>query len=140
MKRLQRDLESVIKNLKALTQKTQKMSKELAKLDKAMAKPKAKRRPAKKAARKKVARKKVARKKAARKKAPARKKVAVRKRKKITATDTILNIIKLSKKGVNTATLKKKTRYNDAKVRSIVFRLKKAGKIKAPSKGLYVKA
>jgi adenylate kinase len=137
MKRLQRDLESVIKNLKALTQKTQKMSKELAKLEKAAAKPKpkAKRRPAKKAARKKVARKKVAR-----KKAPARKKVAVRKRKKITATDTILNIVKRSKKGVNTATLKKKTSYNDAKVRSIVFRLKKAGKIKAPTKGLYVKA
>ena len=126
MKRLQRDLESVIKNLKALTQKTQKMSKELAKLDKAMAKPKAKRRPAKKAA--------------ARKKAPARKKVAVRKRKRITATDTILNIIKRSKKGVNTATLKKKTGYNDAKVRSIVFRLKKSGKIEAPSKGLYVTA
>ena len=128
MKKLQRDLQSVIKNLKALTQKTQKMSREVAKLEKAKAKPKpkAKRRPAKK--------------KAARKKAPARKKAAVRKAKKVTATDTVLNIISRSKRGVNTAALKKKTGYNDAKVRSIVFRLKKAGKIKAPSKGLYVKA
>jgi hypothetical protein len=140
MKKLKRDLESVVKNLKLLTQKTQKISRELAKLEKAAAKPKAK--PAKKKA--VVKRKPVAKRKpAAKKKAVAKRKTVAKKRpaaKKVTATDKVLSIISRSKKGVNTASLKKKTGFNDSKVRSIVFRLKKAGKVKAVTKGVYVKA
>lgn len=67
------------------------------------------------------------------KKAPAKKKVI-----KITATDKVLNIIKRSKNGVNTATLMKKTGFNQKKIRNIVFRTMKQGKIKSAKKGIYV--
>ncbi len=121
MKRLQRDMESLVKQLKKLTDKAEKMSAELDKLKGVEAKPAAKGRPRKKAA-------------------AGKKPAAKRGRKKLTATDTVLKIVERSSKGVNTAKLKTKTGYNDAKVRSIVFRLKKAGKIQAISKGLYEKA
>ena len=68
-------------------------------------------------------------------KAPVRKK-AVR----ITDTDKVLNIIKRSKKGVDTATLVKKTGFDQKKIRNIVFRASKQGKIKRADKGIYVGA
>ena len=59
---------------------------------------------------------------------PGRKRVtrraAVKKRKRVTATDTALAIIRRSRKGVNTATVKEKTRFSDSKVRTIIYRLK----------------
>jgi predicted transcriptional regulator of viral defense system len=66
-------------------------------------------------------------------KAPVKKKAV-----KITATDQVLNIINRAKKGVDTATIKKKTGFNDKKVRSILHRSFKAGKIKRADKGIYV--
>lgn len=69
------------------------------------------------------------------KKAPSRKKTA-----QPTATDQVLNIIKRSKKGVNTATLMTKTGFNQKKVRNILQRTYKQGKIKRVEKGIYVGA
>jgi hypothetical protein len=69
------------------------------------------------------------------KKAPSRKKAA-----QPTATDQVLNIIKRSKKGVNTATLMTKTGFNQKKVRNILQRTYKQGKIKRVEKGIYVGA
>ena len=57
-----------------------------------------------------------------------------------TAVDTILGIINKSKKGVNTATLKEKTGYDQKKIANLVYKLKKQGKIKSVSKGIYIKA
>ena len=54
-----------------------------------------------------------------------------------TATDQILKIIKRSKKGVDVPTLKKKTGFNDKKVRNIVFRASKEGRIKKSGRGVY---
>jgi len=68
-------------------------------------------------------------------KAPAKNK-AVR----VTATDQILKIISRSKKGVDTATLMKKTGFNQKKVTNILQRTFKAGKIKRAAKGIYVGA
>ena len=68
-------------------------------------------------------------------KTPAKKKAV-----KITATDQILNIINRSKKGVDTATLMKKTGFDQKKIRNIVFRTMKQGKIKSAEKGIYVGA
>jgi len=68
-------------------------------------------------------------------KAPATKK-AVR----VTDTDKVLNIIKRSKKGVDTATLVKKTGFNEKKVRNILNRTFKQGKIKRVDKGIYIGA
>jgi ATPase subunit of ABC transporter with duplicated ATPase domains len=114
MKELQRDLQSVLKSLRALTQKTEKMIKRLEKLDKAQAakKPKAK----------------------ATKKAPAKKPA------KLSASGTVLAIIKRSRKGVDKAALVKKTGFEGRKIWDIIYSLKKQGKIKSERKGLYVKA
>ena len=69
------------------------------------------------------------------KKAPAKKKTA-----QPTATDQVLNIIKRSKKGVNTATLMTKTGFDQRKIWSIINRASKAGKIKRAGKGIYLGA
>jgi len=94
---------------------------------------KAKKAPVKKAAAKKA-------KKAPARKAPAKKAVAKKKASQATATDKILRIIKRSKKGVDVPTLKKKTGFDDKKVRNIVFRASKEGKIKKSGRGIYVGA
>lgn len=59
------------------------------------------------------------------------------KRKRVVATDAVLSFIKRSRKGITTAALKEKTGFNETKVRNVVFRLKKQGKIKAERKGVY---
>jgi len=69
------------------------------------------------------------------KKAPAKKKTA-----QPTATDQVLNIIKRSKKGVNAATLMTRTGFNLKKVRNILQRTYKQGKIKRLGKGVYLSA
>ena len=114
MKELQRDLQSVLKSLRALTQKTKKMTKQLEKLEKGQDAKKPKTKKAEKPDAKKV--------------------------KKATATDTVLAIIKRSRKGIDTATLKKKTGFKVRSVENIIYRLKKEGKIKSEPKGIYVKA
>jgi len=114
MKELQRDLQSVLKSLRALTQKTEKMTKQLEKLEKGQDAKKPKTKKAEKPDAKKV--------------------------KKATATDTVLAIIKRSRKGIDTATLKKKTGFKVRSVENIIYRLKKEGKIKSEPKGIYVKA
>ena len=114
MKQLKKDLKAVAKDLKRLTQKTDKMIKRLEKLEKpqAVKKPKAK----------------------------AVKKVVVKKPAKLSASGTVLAIIKRSKKGVDAAALKKKTGFEDKKIRDIAYRLRKQRKIKKDRKGLFVKA
>ena len=91
MKELKRDLQSVLKSLSALTQKTEKMVNRLKKLDKAQAakKPKAK----------------------------AVKRAIAKKPTKLSASGTVLASIKRSRKAIDTATLKKKTGF-EAKVKS----------------------
>ena len=69
--------------------------------------------------------------KAVSKKAPA-------KRGKKTDTDKVLAIINRSKKGVDTAALVKKTGFNQKKVRNILNRTYKQGKITRVAKGIYV--
>ena len=59
---------------------------------------------------------------------------------KATATNQILKIISRSKKGVDTATLMKKTGFNQKKFRNILNRTFKQGKIKRADKGVYVGA
>ena len=74
------------------------------------------------------------------KRAPA-KKVPTRKRSaQPTATDQVLNIIKRSKKGFSAATLMTKTGFDLKKVRNILQRTYKMGKIKRVEKGIYVGA
>jgi hypothetical protein len=114
MNQIEKDLKAIAKDLKGLTQKTEKMIERLKKLDKAQAakKPKAK----------------------------AVKKTIAKKPAKGPASDTVLAIIKRSRKGVDTVALRKKTGFEGRKIGDIIYRLKKQGKIKGLGKGLYVKA
>jgi DNA-binding transcriptional regulator PaaX len=56
---------------------------------------------------------------------------------KLTATDQILKIVNASKKSVDIITIKKKTGFEDKKVRNIIFRGCKEGKIQREGRGLY---
>jgi predicted Rossmann fold nucleotide-binding protein DprA/Smf involved in DNA uptake len=69
-------------------------------------------------------------------KKPIKKTVAA---KQPTAVDAVFAIIKRAKKGVNVATIKQKTGYDNKKIHNLVYNLKKQGKIKSPIKGVYVK-
>ncbi len=57
---------------------------------------------------------------------------------KTTDTDKVLAIINRSKKGVDTATLMKKTGFDQKKVRNMLNRTYKQGKITRVAKGIYV--
>jgi len=57
---------------------------------------------------------------------------------KKTDTDRVLAIINRSKKGLDTAALMKKTGFNQKKVRNILNRTYKQGKITRAEKGIYV--
>ncbi len=114
MKQLKKDLKAMAKDLKKLTQKTDKMIKRLGKPEKAQAVKKPK---AKKAGK------------------PVAKKV-----KKVAAGEAALAIIKSSRKGVDKATLIKKTGFEGRKIGDVIYRLKKQGKIKSAGRGIYVKA
>ena len=114
MKQLKKDIKAVAKDLKRLTQKTDKMIKGLEKLEKAQA--------------------------AKEPKAKAAKKAVARKPTRVSASETVLAIVKRSRKGVDKATLIKKTGLKDSNIRTILYRLRKQRKIKRDRKGLYVKA
>ena len=62
------------------------------------------------------------------------------KKREATAIDIVLAIVNRSKKGVDSATVMKKTGYNKKKVANCFASLKKQGKIKSGGKGVYVKA
>jgi hypothetical protein len=133
---LKKDLAALRKDFKALENKMEKLLKtfETSPKPKAVSKPKA----VKKATTKKTAVKKAPAKAKAVKKAPAKKAPAPKKALPVTATDQILKIIKRSKKGVDVPTLKTKTGFDDKKVRNIVFRAAKEGRIKKSGRGIYV--
>ena len=123
---LKKDLQAVKRDIKALEKKMEKLLNAYGKPQK----PKT----AKKAKRKTV--KVKTRRAAAGKKTTTRKKAA----NKTTATEQILRIIRRSRKGVDVPALKAKTGFEDKKVRNIIFRASKEGKIKKVGRGIYVGA
>jgi hypothetical protein len=122
---LKRDLQAVKRDIKALERKMEKLLKAHGTPQKAKATKKPKRKTVKAKTRRAVAVKK----------ATTRKKAA-----KTTSTEQILKIIKRSRKGVDVPTLKTKTGFEDKKVRNIIFRASKEGKIKKVGRGIYVGA
>jgi len=114
MNQLKKDLKAVAKDLKKLTQKTDKMLKRLGKLEKGQDAKKPKAKAVKKAVAKKPA--------------------------EMSANETVLAIIKKSSKGIDKAALIKKTGFEGKKIKNTTYRLTKQGKIKKDRKGLYVKA
>ena len=116
MKEFKSDLKAVTKLLTQLTQKTEQMMKRLEKLDKAQT---VKAKPVRKAVIKKLSKKEAA---------------------QPTGIDLIFGIIKKSKKGVGTETLKKKTGFDQKKVWNTINLLKRKGMVKSGGRGTYVKA
>jgi hypothetical protein len=53
------------------------------------------------------------------------------------ASDQVLDIIKQSKSGAGFAEIKDKTGFGDKKLRNIIFRLSKTGRINRRSRGIY---
>jgi len=123
--------------LKGLSEEIEKLVGEVGKPEppKKVKKPKKRAAPKPKPKRKKRApvRKIVARKP---KKVPAKAKKA----KKLTATAEVLKVIKGHKKGVDVPKLKEKTGFADTKIRAIIFKASKEGKIKRVARGIYVSA
>jgi hypothetical protein len=60
--------------------------------------------------------------------------------KSATASDMVLQTIKGFKQGAGFADVQAKTGYNEKKLRNIIFRLNKLGKIKRKSRGIYIAA
>ena len=123
---LKRDLQAVKRDIKALERKMEKLLKAYGKPQKPKTAKKAKRTTVRAKTKRAVAVKKAA---------PRKKAV-----KKTTSTEQILKIIRRSRKGVNVPTLKAKTGFEDKKVRNIIFRASKEGKIKKVGRGIYVGA
>ena len=58
----------------------------------------------------------------------------------VTAVDMVFDVIKRSRQGLGFADIQAKTGFGDKKIRNIIFRLNKIGKIKRKSRGIYVVA
>ena len=56
----------------------------------------------------------------------------------LTAIDVVLDVIKRSKQGIGFAAIQDKTGFDEKKIRNIIFRLNKIGKIKRKRRGIYI--
>ncbi len=56
----------------------------------------------------------------------------------MTAVDIVLDVIKCSKQGIGFTQIQAKTAFDEKKIRNIIFRLNKTGKIKRKSRGIYI--
>ena len=74
----------------------------------------------------------------ARAKTPIKKSTAKRKRAKLTDTARILDIIKRSKRGLDVATLRQKTGFDEKKIRNVIYKVHKEGKIRRAGRGIYL--
>ena len=111
MKDLSKNLKAVTRELKALSKKTDSMAKSLGKT------------PTKRVA-------SVKRRKAISKSSLPSSRIS-------SSTDQALKVIKRHKKGIDVATLKKKTGFDDKKISNIVHRAFKKGIITRVGRGLY---
>jgi hypothetical protein len=58
----------------------------------------------------------------------------------LSAVDIVLDVIKRSRNGLGFAEIQAKTAFDEKKIRNIIFRLNKTGKIKRKSRGIYIAA
>ena len=121
MKKMKDQLKSISKSLVSLSKQVEKITKHVEKLQ-----------PAKKAPAKKAAVKKVVA-----QKAPAGKKAAAAGAK--TVLDSVLDVIKRSRKGASIAELRSKTKLDARQLSNALYKLSKKGMVKTKARGLYVK-
>ena len=118
MKNLKKNLKEVGKSLNQLARQIEQMTKEVEMVEKAKA-------PKSLKAKAKTSPKSIS------KKRP-------KKGMKASAAQTILALIKRSKKGINNVTLEKKTGFNNQKIRDNIYRLKRRGEIKTIERGIHL--
>jgi len=111
MKKLKKDLQAVNREIKTLANKVKKMIAAVDKIEKPGAIKK-----------------------------PVTKRPTAKKPAKLSAVATVLDLIQGSQKGIDTATLVKKAGFANAKIHTIIYNLKKQGKVKSEKRGIYVKA
>ena len=63
-----------------------------------------------------------------------------RRRTALTAVDIVLDTIKQSRQGLGFVEIQAKTGFEEKKIRNIIFRLNKNGKIKRKRRGIYIAA
>ena len=63
-----------------------------------------------------------------------------RRRSALTAVDIVLDTIKHSRQGLGFTEIQAKTGFDEKKIRNIIFRLNKTGKIKRKQRGIYIAA
>ncbi|MCD6353903.1 MAG: hypothetical protein J7M06_06830 [Proteobacteria bacterium] len=55
-----------------------------------------------------------------------------------TLFDTVVEIVRRSKKGVTVALIRKKTGFDDKQIRNFIYKAKRQGKIKSKARGVYI--
>lgn len=63
-----------------------------------------------------------------------------RRRTALSAVDIVLDTIKHSRQGLGFTEIQAKTGFDEKKIRNIIFRLNKTGKIKRKRRGIYIGA
>jgi predicted Rossmann fold nucleotide-binding protein DprA/Smf involved in DNA uptake len=136
MKKMKDQLKSISKSLVSLSKQVDRLTKQVDKAQTAAkAAPKKKAAPVRKAAapkRKAAAPKR----KAAAPKKPVKRATGA---KPTTVLDSVLTVIKRSRKGVSIADLKTKTKLDSRQLSNALYKLTKKGMVTAKSRGLYVK-
>ena len=129
MKKMKDQLKSISKSLVSLSKQVDQLTKQVDKLQSATkAAPKKKAAPARKAA--------APKRKAAAPKKPVKRAAGA---KPTTVLDSVLSVIKRSRKGVNIVDLKTKTKLDSRQLSNALYKLTKKGMVTAKSRGLYVK-
>ncbi len=118
MESLQKDLRSIVKDLRDLTLTTERLSRRLSEFE-TVASPETKSESSQKAKKKK-------------------KPSLSKKSNKPSAVERVFGIIQKSGKGADMTRLKAKTGFGDRKIWNAIYQLKKIGKIKATGRGIYV--
>ncbi|MFC1814742.1 hypothetical protein ACFL0M_02140 [Thermodesulfobacteriota bacterium] len=134
MIKLQDQLKSIAKSLTGLSKQVEKISKQASKLTPPKQTKKKKAGAKKTVAKKPTAKKRVAKKTAIKKTTAAKKKNAPQK----TVIDTVLGLIKRSRKGAAVAALKEKSGLGPRQLSNALYKLSTRGVIIAKSRGLYV--
>lgn len=119
MKDIKKDLLAAKKQLKAISAKIEKIEKALGKA------------PAKKASAKKAPKKSAGK---------VAKTVKASASGDATAIDTVVSLIRRSKNGIDIATIKRKTGFEDKQISNLLYKAKKKGVVKSLGKGIYSKA
>ncbi len=123
MKAVKKELRDVIKGLKILAQKTEKIEMALSKASAKTVLAAAQRRAAMRV-------------RGVKTRGPRR--VVARRGRGMTATDAVYATIKRGRKGVTTTQIKRNTGFDDKKIWNVINRLKTLQKIKSARRGIYV--